>query len=158
MLSQKGNFMPAPERGRPIEILLVEDSPTDAMMTQEAFESSKPLNRIHIVDNGEAALAFLRRKGPYKERPRPDLILLDLNLPKKNGREVLQEIKSDDQLRSIPVVILTSSRAEEDIAEAYDLHANCYVTKPVGFHGLAQCVQSISDFWFSVVTMPPRKP
>jgi len=146
--------MPEAQMARPIEILLVEDSPTDALMTQEAFNGSKLLNKIHVVDNGVDALDFLRKKGPYAEVSRPDLILLDLNLPKKNGREVLEEIKNDTDLRIIPVVVLTSSKAEEDILKSYKLHANCYITKPVEFSKLIEIVQSIREFWFSVVTLP----
>jgi len=143
--------------GRPIEILLVEDSETDALMTREAFENGKILNRLHVVDNGVDALAFLRREGPYAQKARPDLILLDLNLPKKDGREVLQDLKNDDDLKIIPVVVLTSSKAEEDIVRAYGLHANCYVTKPVEFEKLADVVRTINDFWFTVVTLPAAK-
>ena len=139
---------------RPIEILLVEDSPTDVFLTQEAFNRSKLMNRMHVVDNGADAMAFLRCQGPYARESRPDLILLDLNLPRKDGREVLQEIKSDDDLKTIPVVILTSSKEEEDVVRSYQLHANCYITKPVEFQRLAEVVQCIREFWFSVVTLP----
>jgi len=142
---------------RPIEILLVEDSPSDAMMTREALNHSKLVNRIEVVDNGEDALALLRRQGRYAQANRPDLILLDLNLPRKNGREVLTEVKKDEDLKSIPVVVLTSSRAEEDIVRSYGLYANCYVSKPVGFDELVEVVQSIRHFWFSVVTLPPGR-
>lgn len=141
--------------GRPIEILLVEDSPTDALLTREALEQSKILNRMHRVENGVEALAFLRREGRYAGTPRPDLILLDLNLPKKSGIEVLHEIKEDEDLRIIPVVVLTTSKAEEDIVKSYDLHANCYITKPVDFDKFTEVIQSIREFWFSVVTLPP---
>ena len=139
---------------RPIEILLVEDSPTDAFLTQEAFKRSKLLNKMHVIDNGADAMAFLRREGPYAQCPRPDLILLDLNLPRKDGKEVLQEIKSEDDLKAIPVVILTSSKEEEDVLRSYELHANCYITKPVEFQRLSEVVQCIREFWFSVVTLP----
>ena len=139
---------------RPIEILLVEDSPTDAFLTREAFSRSKLLNKMHVVDNGADAIAFLRREGPYAQGPRPDLILLDLNLPRKDGKEVLQEIKSDDDLKTIPVVILTSSKEEEDVLRSYRLHANCYITKPVEFQRLSEVVKCIREFWFSVVTLP----
>ena len=149
--------MPESEVGRPIEILLVEDSPTDTLLTCEAFENSKLLNRIHAVGDGEAAMAFLRRNHPYEDSPRPDLVLLDLNLPKKSGREVLRDIKDDDALKSIPIVILTSSKDEQDVVKAYGLHANCYITKPVGFAGLSECVQAINEFWFAVVTLPTRR-
>ena len=149
--------MTEPDAIRPIEILLVEDSPSDALMTQEAFEHFKLLNKIHLVDNGVDALSFLRQEGRYAEEPRPDLILLDLNLPRKNGREVLQAIKADERLKTIPVVILTSSKAEEDILRSYGFHANCYVTKPVEFDKLTEVVQSIHHFWFSVVTLPSRR-
>ena len=139
---------------RPIEILLVEDSPTDAFLTQEAFNRSKLLNKMHVVDNGVDAMAFLRRQGSHAQGPRPDLILLDLNLPRKDGKEVLEEIKSDDDLKSIPVVILTSSKEEEDVLRSYKLHANCYITKPVEFQRLSEVVKCIREFWFSVVTLP----
>jgi len=154
--------MIAPSRGksmpetRQIEILLVEDSPSDALMTQEAFDNSKLLNTIHVVDNGVDALAFLRREGPYTQKPRPDLILLDLNLPRMDGREVLQAVKADDDLKTIPVVVLTSSRDEEDVMKSYGLHANCYVTKPIEFDKLVEVVRSINQFWFSVVTLPGK--
>lgn len=141
--------------GVPIEILLVEDSPTDVIMAREALEYSKVLNRLHIVENGEKAMEFVRREGAYADAPRPGLILLDLNLPKKSGREVLAEIKSDDDLKSIPVVVLTTSKSEEDILRSYDLHANCFITKPVEFDKLATVVRDIQQFWFSVVTLPP---
>lgn len=140
--------------GKPIEILLVEDSPTDALMTREALDYSKVLNRLHIVEDGEEAMEFLHRRGARVNAPRPGLILLDLNLPKKNGREVLAEIKSDGGLKTIPVVILTTSKAEEDIVRSYGLHANCYITKPVEFDKLANVVREIHQFWFCVVTLP----
>ena len=140
--------------GRPIEILLVEDSPTDVLLTQDTLARFKLLNTIHVVDNGEDALAFLRREGPYTQAPRPDLVLLDLNLPRKDGREVLQEIKTDDRLRPIPVVVLTSSKDEEDIAKAYDLYANCYIPKPVEFAKFTEAVMCIGQFWFAVVALP----
>lgn len=140
--------------GRPIEILLVEDSPTDALLTREALEQSKIINQLHHVENGVEALAFLRGAAPYAGMPRPDLILLDLNLPKKSGIEVLQEIKMDEDLRIIPVVVLTTSKSEEDIVKSYDLHANCYIVKPVDFDKFTAVIQSIREFWFSVVTLP----
>jgi two-component system response regulator len=137
-----------------IEILLVEDSPADVLITQEAFQEARLLNEIHVVEDGVQAMEFLRRKGAYASAPRPDLILLDLNLPRKNGREVLAEIKADEELRSIPIIVLTTSSAEEDILRAYNLHANCYVVKPVGFENFLKAVQSIRNFWFSVVALP----
>ena len=140
--------------GRPIEILLVEDSPTDALLTREALEQSKIINQLHHVENGVEALAFLRGAAPYIGTPRPDLILLDLNLPKKSGIEVLQEIKMDEDLRVIPVVVLTTSKSEEDIVKSYNLHANCYIIKPVDFDKFTAVIQSIREFWFSVVTLP----
>jgi two-component system, chemotaxis family, response regulator Rcp1 len=142
--------------GRPIEILLVEDSPTDVLLTQEALENAKVLNNLQVVDNGEEAIAFLRRRGRYADKPRPDLILLDLNLPRKDGREVLLEIKADRSLKTIPVVVLTTSSAEEDVLRAYDAHANCFISKPVDFEQFARVVKSIEDFWFHVVVLPPR--
>jgi two-component system response regulator len=141
-----------------IEILLVEDSPSDALLTREALGGSKLLNKLHVVENGVDALAFLRREGPFASEPRPDLILLDLNLPMMDGREVLQKIKADDDLRAIPVVVLTSSDAEEDILKSYKLNANCYITKPVEFDKFVKVVRSIREFWFAVVTLPPRRP
>ena len=141
---------------KPIEILLVEDSPADILITREAFADAKLLNTLHVVEDGVKALEFLRREGSYASSPRPDLILLDLNLPRKNGREVLAEIKGDSEFKSIPVVILTTSNADEDILKAYDLHANCYVVKPVGFDNFLKAVQSIQNFWFSIVVLPPE--
>ncbi|MBI4783082.1 MAG: response regulator [Oscillatoriophycideae cyanobacterium NC_groundwater_1537_Pr4_S-0.65um_50_18] len=138
-----------------IEILLVEDSPSDAELTIETFSESKILNRIHVAEDGVEALDFLLKRGKYKEAPRPDLILLDLNLPKKNGREVLTEIKTHPELQTIPVVVLTTSDAEEDILRSYQLHANCYITKPVDFEQFTKIVKLISDFWFAAVRLPP---
>ncbi|MDQ3775258.1 MAG: response regulator [Pseudomonadota bacterium] len=140
--------------GRPVTVLFIEDSPSDVLMTREALDQAKVLIDLHVIDNGIDALSFLRREGRYPTAPRPDLILLDLNLPKKDGREVLREIKSDEALKRIPVVILTSSSAEEDVMRAYGLHANCYVTKLFDFEGLAKVVRSIERFWFTVVTLP----
>ena len=142
---------------RPIEILLVEDSPADILITREAFEEARLVNTLHVVEDGIQALEFLRREGIYASVPRPDLILLDLNLPRKNGREVLAEIKADDSLKVIPVIVLTTSNANEDILQAYDLHANCYVVKPVGFENFLKAVQSIRNFWFSVVALPTEE-
>ena len=140
-----------------IEILLVEDSPADILIAREALSEAKLFNTIHVAEDGVEALDFLRKQGKFASSPRPDLILLDLNLPRKNGREVLAEIKADDDLRSIPVVVLTTSRAEEDVLRSYDLHANCYVIKPVEFDNFVKAVQSIRHFWFSVVTLPPEE-
>lgn len=137
-----------------IEILLVEDSQTDILMIREALIEAKLLNPIHVVRDGVEALDFLRQRGPYTAAPRPDLILLDLNLPRKNGREVLAEIKADDHLKAIPVVVLTTSSAEEDILRTYNLHANCYIVKPVEFGDFLEAVQTISHFWLSVVHLP----
>jgi two-component system response regulator len=141
---------------KPIEILLVEDSPTDILMTREAFEQAGLLKRLHVVEDGAAALTFLRRQGQYATAPRPDLILLDLNLPKKSGQDVLAELKADQALNAIPVIVLTTSRADEDILKSYGLHANGYITKPVGFNNFVETVQAIQNFWFNVVTLPPR--
>jgi len=140
---------------KPINILLVEDNPGDADLAREALEDSKLNNALHVVDDGEKAMAFLRRTGPYAEAPQPDLILLDLNLPKKDGREVLAEIKADDDLKRIPVVILTTSQAEEDVVKSYNLHANCYITKPIDLNQFLHVVRSIEDFWLSIVILPP---
>jgi chemotaxis family two-component system response regulator Rcp1 len=141
---------------KPIEILLVEDNPGDVELAREALENSKLHNRLHAVDDGEKAMAFLRRQGPYADVPRPDLILLDLNLPRKDGREVLAEVKGDADLKRIPVVILTTSRAEEDVLKSYNLHANCYITKPMNLDQFLHVVKSIQDFWLSIVVLPPN--
>jgi two-component system response regulator len=141
---------------KPIEILLVEDSPADILITREAFQEARLINSIHSVEDGVQAMEFLHRSGSYASAPRPDLILLDLNLPRMNGREVLAQIKADADLKHIPVIILTTSSAHEDILKAYDLHANCYVVKPVGFENFLRAVQSIRNFWFSVVSLPPE--
>ncbi len=141
---------------RPIEILMVEDNPGDVRLTVEALKEGKIRNNFHTVEDGVEAMAFLRRQGPYADAPRPDLILLDLNLPKKNGREVLAEIKEDAELRRIPVVILTVSQAEQDILKSYNLHANCYINKPVDLDQFLEVVKSIENFWFTVVMLPPR--
>ena len=140
--------------GRPIEILLVEDNPGDVRLTIEALKDGKVSNRLHVAKDGVEAMAFLRQEGEYAEAPRPDVILLDLNLPKKDGREVLEEIKADEHLRRIPVVVLTTSSSEQDILRTYDLHANCYVTKPVDLEQFMQVVRGIEDFWLSIVKLP----
>jgi CheY-like chemotaxis protein len=140
--------------GRPIEILLVEDNPGDVRLTQEMLKESKILNRLSAVGDGEEAMAFLLRQGEYAEAPRPDLILLDLNLPKKDGREVLAQIKTDARLKRIPVVVLTSSDAEQDILRSYDLHANCYVTKPVDLEQFIKVIKIIEEFWLTIVKLP----
>lgn len=137
-----------------IEILLVEDNPGDVRLTQEALKEAKVRNSLHVVEDGVAAMDFLFRRGEYANAPRPDLILLDLNLPRKDGREVLEEIKQDSQLMRIPVVVLTTSRAEEDILRSYNLHANCYVTKPVDLEQFITIVKSIEDFWLTIVRLP----
>ena len=138
----------------PIEILLVEDSPGDVRLTQEAFQDAKVHIKLHVASDGTEAMAFLHRKGEYANVPRPYLILLDLNLPKKDGREVLEEIKESPTLKSIPVVVLTTSASEADILRSYRLHANCYITKPVGLDGFLEVVKSIDDFWLTVVKLP----
>jgi chemotaxis family two-component system response regulator Rcp1 len=135
-------------------ILLVEDNPGDVRLTMEALKDGKILNEVTVVEDGIEALAFLRRAGKYAEAARPDLILLDLNLPKKDGREVLEEIKQDGDLRKIPVVVLTTSAAERDILRAYNLHANCYITKPVDLEQFMRVVQLIEDFWLTIVKLP----
>jgi CheY-like chemotaxis protein len=137
-----------------IDVLLVEDDPGDALMTQEAFEHHKIRNSLHIVRDGVEALQFLRREGEYANAPRPGLILLDLNLPRMDGREVLAEVKADERFRSIPVVVLTTSEAEEDILRSYNLHANAYVTKPVDFDRFIEVVRQIDDFFVTVVKLP----
>ncbi len=137
-----------------VDILLVEDSPSDVRLTREALKEAKVYNRLHVVQDGVAALAFLRKEGEYTKSPTPDLILLDLNLPLKDGREVLAEIKKDKNLLHIPVVILTTSRAEEDVIRSYNLHANAYISKPVDLSQFLQIIRVIEDFWLAVVTLP----
>ena len=140
---------------RPIEILLVEDSPSDSELTLEALKDFKVRNHVSVVEDGVLAMQFLRREGPYATAPRPDLIMLDLNLPRKDGREVLADIKGDDHLKTIPIVVLTTSRADQDILRAYQLNANCYINKPVDFNQFLEVVRSIESFWLFVVTLPP---
>ncbi len=142
--------------GKPIEILLVEDNPGDVRLTLEVFKESKMHNNLSSVGDGVEALAFLRREGKYIQSPRPDLILLDLNLPKKDGREVLAEIKEDPDLRRIPVVVLTTSQAEQDVLRSYNLHANCYISKPIDLEQFITVVRSIEDFWLAIVKLPSR--
>jgi len=147
------------ERGTapPVEILLVEDNPGDVRLTQEALKEGKVYNNLHWAKDGVEALEFLRRQGKHAKAPRPDIILLDLNLPKKDGREVLAVVKNDADLKHIPVVVLTTSEAEEDVLKSYSLHANCYVTKPVDLEKFIHVVQSIDRFWLTVVTLPPAE-
>jgi CheY-like chemotaxis protein len=140
--------------GQPIEILLVEDNPGDVRLTREAFKDGKMKNNLHIAEDGVEALAFVRRQGRYKNVPVPDLILLDLNLPKKDGREVLAEIKADPQLKQIPVIVLTTSAAHKDIIRTYHLHANSYITKPVDLDQFFKIIRSIEDFWLTIVKLP----
>lgn len=146
-----------PYLGRPIEILLVEDSPSDTELTVEALAGAKVCNHLSAVEDGAQAMEFLRREGNYAQAPRPDLILLDLNLPRMDGREVLAEIRADAKLTGIPVVVLTSSQAEKDVLRAYALHANCYITKPVDFTQFLEVIEAIEGFWLSVVKLPPEK-
>lgn len=141
---------------KPFEILLVEDNPGDADLARESLGDSEVDNRLHLVGDGVEALAFLKRGGVWKDAPRPDLVLLDLNLPRKDGRELLRDIKSDPELRRIPVVVLTSSAAEPDVLKTYDLGANCYITKPLDLAQFEHIVQSIEQFWFNVVRLPPK--
>lgn len=142
---------------KPINILLVEDNPGDADLAREALDDSKFNNNLQVVDDGEKAMAYLRRQDPYADAVRPDLILLDLNLPKKDGRQVLAEVKSDPVLKAIPVVILTTSQAEADVIKTYNLHANCYITKPIDLGQFIHVVKSIEDFWLSIVVLPPKE-
>jgi two-component system, chemotaxis family, response regulator Rcp1 len=144
-------------QARPIQILLVEDSPSDAKLTFSALKLAKVANELHHVEDGVQAMEFLRRQGKYEKSPRPDLILLDLNLPRKDGREVLKELKEDPTLTNIPVIVLTTSNAEKDILQSYQLHCNCYVTKPVNFDRFLECVRSIEHFWLSVVVLPTNE-
>ena len=142
--------------GRPINILLVEDNPGDARLTMEALRDAKVRNELSVVVDGVEAMAFLRRENGYAGAPRPDLILLDLNLPRKDGREVLEEIKQDKNLQRIPIAVLTTSQAEKDILTSYDLHANCYITKPVDLDEFMRVVKGIEEFWLSIVKLPPH--
>ena len=142
------------ENGKPIDILLVEDNPGDVRLTKEAFKEGKVRNNLHAVEDGMEAMAFLRKEGKYADVPRPDLILLDLNMPRKSGREVLAEVKSDEDLKSIPIVVLTTSKAEEDVLKSYNMHANCYITKPVDMDQFTKVVKTIEEFWFSIVRLP----
>lgn len=142
------------ENTRSIQILLVEDNEGDARLVQEAMRDAKMRNRMHIVEDGVEAMDFLRREGRHRDAPRPDLVLLDLNLPRKDGRQVLAEMKTDPMLKRIPVVVLTTSNAEQDVLRAYELHANCYVTKPVDFDKFMYVVRQIDEFWVKVVTLP----
>ncbi len=142
--------------GRPVEILLVEDNAGDVRLTREALKDAKVVNNLSVVGDGEEAMRFLRRQGPFQSAPRPDLILLDLNLPRKDGREVLEEIKSDPSLMVIPVVVLTTSKAEEDVVRSYRLHANCYIAKPVDFNRFMEVVRQLENFWLAVVRLPPE--
>ena len=146
--------MTTPLIGRPIEILLVEDNPGDVRLTKEALKEDKVRNNLHVVEDGLAALDWLRREGKYDSAPRPDIILLDLNLPKKDGREVLSEIKTDNDLKRIPVVVLTTSKDEEDVLRAYNFNANCYITKPVDLEQFIRVVKAIEQFWLTIVKLP----
>ena len=141
---------------KPLEILLVEYNPGDVRLTREAMKEGKVLNKLNVVMDGMEAMAYLWNECNYKDAARPDLVLLDLNLPKKNGREVLEEIKEDPDLKRIPVVVLTTSRSEQDILKSYNLHANCYITKPVDFEQFSSVVRAVEDFWFTVVKLPPK--
>ncbi len=141
---------------KPIDVLLVEDNPGDVRLTREALKEGKVWSTLHVVEDGEAALAFVRQQGSYTNAPRPDLILLDLNLPRKDGREVLALLKADENLKRIPVVILTTSQAEEDIVRAYNLNANCYITKPVDFDQFIKVVRAVEEFWLTIVKLPVR--
>jgi two-component system, chemotaxis family, response regulator Rcp1 len=146
--------MSSTDGSRPVDILLVEDNPGDVRLTIEALKDGKVRNRLNVAVDGVEALAFLRREGKYANAPRPDVILLDLNLPRKDGREVLAEIKEDEELRRIPVVVLTTSSSEQDILRTYSLHANCYITKPVDLDQFIEVVKGIEDFWLTIVKLP----
>ena len=147
--------MQATDMGRPVEILLIEDSAGDVRLTREALKDAKVLNTLHVARDGVEAMDFLHRRKGYADAPRPDLILLDLNMPRMNGREALKEIKEDPELARIPVVVLTTSAAEKDILESYSLHANCYITKPVDMEQFMAVLKSIEDFWLTIVMLPP---
>lgn len=142
------------DQGKPVEILMIEDNPGDVRLTKEAMRANKVKNNMNIAVDGVEALAYLRREGKYSNAIKPNLIILDLNLPKKNGIEVVKEIKNDPQLKRIPVVILTTSKSEEDIIKSYNLHANCYITKPIDLDQFVNMVRSIEDFWLEIVTLP----
>jgi two-component system, chemotaxis family, response regulator Rcp1 len=146
--------MNATFQSRPVEILLVEDNPGDARLTREALKEGKIRNTLHHALDGVEAMAFLRREGAHSDAPAPDIVLLDLNLPRKDGRQVLSEMKQDPRLRSIPVVVLTTSEAEQDIVRTYELHANCYITKPVDLEKFIEIIRAIEDFWLAVVRLP----
>ncbi len=148
--------MSTAQGGRPVEILLVEDNPADVRLTREVFESCKISNRMSVVTDGEEALAYLRKQGKYANQPAPDVVLLDLNLPKKDGREVLGEIKSDPKLKTIPVIVLTTSDADQDVWKAYDSGVNSYITKPVDLEQFMRIFRLIEDFWLTIVKLPPR--
>ena len=141
---------------REVTILLVEDNPGDVRLTVEALREGRILNSLHVVNDGDAAMDFVRRRGEHREAPRPDIILLDLNLPRKDGREVLEELKGDPDLHRIPVVVLTTSSSEADVLRSYDLHANCYIAKPIGYEDFMGAVRSLENFWLKIVTLPPR--
>jgi chemotaxis family two-component system response regulator Rcp1 len=143
-------------QGKVIDILLVEDNPGDVRLAQEALKESKVRNKLFVVEDGVEAMAFLHREGKYADSPRPDLILLDLNLPRKSGREVLAEVKTNEDFKRIPVVVLTVSRAEEDIIRCYNHHANCYITKPLDFNQFMEVTKSIEEFWLNIVKLPPK--
>ena len=142
--------------GKPVEILLVEDNAGDVGLIEEVFEEAKIRNNIHVAEDGEEAMLYLRGKGKFSGSPRPDIIILDFNLPNKDGREVLREIKEDDKLKNIPIVVLTTSNAEKDILRAYELHANAYITKPIDFNQFIKVVGSIENFWLEIVQLPTK--
>ena len=142
--------------GSSVQILLVEDSPGDVNLTREAMRSARVANELHVVEDGEAAMRFLRKEDPYADVPTPDLVLLDLNLPRKDGREVLDEVKADPQLRTIPIIVLTTSSDEVDILQSYRLHANAYVTKPVGFSDFLEALKHLEGFWLEIVRLPKK--
>jgi DNA-binding response OmpR family regulator len=144
-------------QNRPVEILLIEDNEADVRLTREGIKEAKINNNLNVVRDGEEAMDYLHKRGEYQDVPRPDLVLLDLNLPKKDGREVLEEIKNSDLLKSLPVVVLTTSEAEKDIVKSYELHANCYVTKPLGLDQFVEVIRAIEDFWFSIVKLPEER-
>lgn len=141
---------------KPVEILLVEDNPVDILITRQALQDGKVYNRLHVVEDGEEAMDFLHREGKFVQAPRPDVVLLDLNLPKKSGMEVLAEMRRDAELALIPVVVLTTSEAEADILESYQLHANCFITKPVDMEQFTEVIKKIEGFWFTIVKLPAR--
>jgi CheY-like chemotaxis protein len=151
------NGIPVRDGGEPVEILLAEDNPNDIELTRKAFEDGKMLNNLHVVEDGVEAIKYLRQQGEYEDAPRPDIVLLDLEMPRKGGLEVLEDMEKDPMLKKLPVVVLTSSEAEQDVVESYEHNANAYLTKPVGYQAFQDIVRQIEEFWFEIVKLPPSE-